>query len=236
LAVADAVGEDVQTMRELGPRLSLGFLFLPLGHAVPPRDCPYDPASGRRICPDVTLPGGVVISRSYAFYDANGQPMESYHGENTASINLFRSIEGSISRDFDRGSISGSVSHTRNLTVSGLLGQETERTWNGEGSSSNRRTMVLDGRGSRSYELDSDVTITNVVVPVRGGDRDPWPLSGTVRIEVEGSVTRGDATRSFERTVVVTFNGTQFAQATVNGETFTIDLAARHARPGRPGR
>jgi hypothetical protein len=236
LAVADGVGEDVQLMRELGPRLGLGFLFLPLGHAAPPRDCPWDAVSGRHTCPDVTLPGGMVVSRSYAFQDGDGAPMEAYHPELTAAINLFRRVEGSVSRETETGSFSAELRHVRDLTVSGLLGRETERVWNGGGTSSSRRSRVVDGRGSRSYELEATVTVANVIVPVRaGGERDPWPLGGTITHRVQGLMTGRDESRTIDRTVVVTFNGTRFAEASVNGETFTIDLGTRHARPARPG-
>jgi hypothetical protein len=81
-------------------------------------------------------------------------------------------------------------------------------------------------------ELSVDVQIQNVVVPHPGSeDQDPWPLSGTITKHVQGTVTLNGETRSFERTVVITFDGTQFAKATVTGSTvsgeFTIDLAHR---------
>lgn len=229
-AVSHGVGEDVQTMRELGPGLRFGFLFLPLGHAAPPRDCPYDAATGRHVCPEVTMPHGFVLTRSYAFFDAGGQPMEQYDNELTASINLTRGMEGSVSHETEGASFSGSVSHSRDLTVSGLAGIETQRTWNGGGTSAIRRTAVVDGRGTRNYEMDATVSVVNVVVPTRDGeDPDPWPLSGTITHVVTGSVAFNEESRTFERTVVVTFNGTRFADVTVNGESFSIDLATRRA-------
>jgi hypothetical protein len=68
------------------------------------------------------------------------------------------------------------------------------------------------------------------VVPVPGSES-PWPLSGTITRHWVITITNGpngDATR--ERTVVVTFNGTQFATITVNGETSELDLGTR---PGK---
>ena len=80
--------------------------------------------------------------------------------------------------------------------------------------------------------MTADITVADVVVPhPRNEDRDPWPLSGTITTHVVGSVTRSEETRSFERTVVITFDGTQYAKAVVNGTggsgEFTIDLANR---------
>ncbi|MEK6597760.1 MAG: hypothetical protein AABY91_05460 [Gemmatimonadota bacterium] len=49
-------------------------------------------------------------------------------------------------------------------------------------------------------------------------------------------MSNGEETRQVSRTVIITFNGTQFPTATVNGEPFTIDLANRmaHRGGGRP--
>jgi hypothetical protein len=76
------------------------------------------------------------------------------------------------------------------------------------------------------------VTVDDVVVPhPRNDDHDPWPLSGTITTHVQGSVTVNGETRTFDRTVVITFDGTQYAKAVVTGSTvsgeFTIDLANR---------
>jgi hypothetical protein len=60
---------------------------------------------------------------------------------------------------------------------------------------------------------------------------DAWPLSGTITREVTIVVVNGpdgDVTKS--RTVVITFNGTNLATMTVDGETFEIDLSTRSGR------
>lgn len=238
-AVADGVGEDVQTMRELGWGLRLGIMFLTPSFGQLPGGCPFNAATGWHDCEPVTLPNGLVIDRQYAFYNAAGTATEQFDADQTASIRAQRTVDGEFERDTDRGSLSSEVHHARDFTVSGLQGDEQKRIWNGTGASEVSKTHISDERGTRSYELSSDVTVAEVEVPTRNNDdRDPWPLSGTITQQVQGSVTWGDESRSFERTIVVTFNGSQFASVTVTGpdgsETFEIDLANRRAHRHRP--
>lgn len=229
-AMADGVGEDVATMRELNFGLRTGGMFFPIGH-LPGAGCPWNSTTGWHEC-EARDAGPLTIERRYAFYSAGGTAQETYDEIQTASIRVQRVVDGSFERDTDRGSISGSVHHDRDLTVSGLQGAEVERTWNGTGHTTIERTHVVDDLGTRSYEMSADIQVEDVVVPhPRNDDRDPWPTSGTITTHVTGSVTRGDETRTFERTVVITFDGTQFANAVMQGTggsgEFTIDLANR---------
>ncbi len=66
-------------------------------------------------------------------------------------------------------------------------------------------------------------------MPVRGEGVAPWPLSGTITRIVTITPTGTDGGAPVTRTIVVTFNGTANVPATVNGETFTLNLAARRA-------
>src|SRR5262245_35134867 len=229
-AVADGVGGDVSTMRELNFGLRHGGLFFPIGRLAE-ANCPFNTATGWHEC-EVRDAGPVTVERRYAFYNAGGTAQETYDADLTASIRVQRVEDGTMDRDTDRGSITGSIHHERDLTVSGLAGAETQRTWNGTGHSEIEHTRVNDNAGSRSYEMTADVQVHDVIVPHPSeADRDPWPLSGTVNIHAIGSVTRDGETKDFERTVVITFDGTQFAKAVVNGTggsgEFTIDLANR---------
>jgi hypothetical protein len=119
------------------------------------------------------------------------------------------------------------VNRDRNLTVSGLAGAETSRTWNGTGTrndhGSRQETTV-----TRSYSTNDNVTVSSVVVNLPRSSN-PWPVSGTITRLVSGtaSVTRLGVTKSFSvnRTVTITFNGTQQAAVTVNGNSYTLDLS-----------
>ena len=199
--VADAAIEDLSVMQSMVPARG------PLGV----------PAAMDR--------GGLERNRTVTFYDADGAVQEAFDELTTATIEIETTIEGAIERD----NFSASVDRHREMVVTGLAGEETERTWNGSGESEVSRTRVTDDAGTRSYDMESEAEISNVV---RAVDRQaqPWPLSGTIERSVRVEIVNGpngDETR--ERHTVLTFNGTQFATLIVDGEEFEVDLAARAA-------
>ena len=161
--------------------------------------------------------------RNATFRDGDGNAMDAYDALLTASIEW----SDARSRQVTRGSMTGEMSHTREMVVSGLLGEETERTHDGSGTDTHSRLKVDDVNGDRSYSMSSSVTIDAVVHAVdRQGQ--PWPLSGTITRIVEVDVVNGpQGDDSRQRTAVLTFDGTQFATLVVDGETYEVDLAAR---------
>jgi hypothetical protein len=176
--------------------------------------------------PNMHLGAPFDRSRTVTFYDENGVVQASYDPLLTASMN----IKVDVSAERTREVWSATVERHRDLTVSGLLGEETTRTFNGGGTEHIQRSRMSDEFGTRSHDISGDFTWDNVVVPVPGSAT-PWPLSGTITrhwVIVVTNGRNGDETR--ERTVVVTFNGTQFATINVNGETSELDLATR---PGK---
>ena len=165
----------------------------------------------------------IAGTRSRTFFDANGQEQEAYDSLTTARIHVVVDIAGDVSR----GPWSGSVTRTRDMTVTGLLGRETTRTFNGNGSESVSRSRTLDDGSEATFDMDGTFTQSNVVVPVPGSES-RYPLSGTVTRTMKVSVVngpQGDVTRDV--TVVITFDGDNTATAIVNGETTEIDLDAR---------
>jgi len=198
----------------------------PFGFGIAPAPAANDPVqpTGR--------PGGLGDwsgefsgTRSVTFYDAEGVEMDVYDDGLTESINFVRTIEGSIVRD----NFSAEISRERDMTVSGLAGEETTRTWNGDGSSNVARSGVLEDGTERAHTVEGSFEFDDVVVPIPGSDS-RWPLSGTItraftvtRLTEDGTLTRDVA-------VVITFNGTEIAMVTVNGEAMEIDLSARDGR------
>lgn len=178
-------------------------------------------------------PGGLprsdlAHSRTVTFLDADGNPMEAYDPLTTAAVHVVAEITGSRENDL----WSATVERTRDHVVSGLLGEETERTWNGTGTDAVSRTRFVDGEDDREYSMSGSVVVEDVVVGLPRSEH-PWPLSGTITRHVVVTVLNtpgGDRTE--ERTAVVTFDGTRYATLTVNGEEYEIDLAERHG--GRP--
>jgi hypothetical protein len=121
------------------------------------------------------------------------------------------------------------------MTVSGLQGDEQQRTWNGTGTFSVTRTVVRE-QATRSYEITGTLKVTGVEVPRSNNEsKDRWPRAGTIERTMTVHTTDKDGNAvTFTRKIVVTFDGTQFASATVtrrdgSTETFQIDLAARRA-------
>jgi len=198
LVAADAVLEDLQQMYiSLGSQAASGVSF---DVAAPPRN----------------------FSRTVSFFDAAGNQQDAYNPLTTASIHMLIEMSGAVERD----GWTATIVRSRDVTVSGLEGEETERTWNGTSSTEVTRSQHSDESGTRTYDMSGVGTIADVVRGVPRAEN-PWPLSGTITRLITVVITNGpngDVTR--ERTVVVTFNGSQFATLTVNGEEFELDLAA----------
>ncbi len=166
------------------------------------------------------------VSRSVTFYDEGGAEMVAYDPLLTEAINIVFDMSGSRSRVTDRGTVTHTVARSRDMTVSGLLNEETERTWNGTGSSESNSSIISDENGERSYSFSASTVITDVVIPVPRGSG--WPLSGTIErtvtVEREGPDGSGERTR----TVLVEFNGTHLVPITINNEvTYTLNLETR---------
>ncbi len=204
LVVADAVIEDVQQMN-----LSLGVqgtAEASLDMAAPPRN----------------------FSRTVSFFDEDGNPQDAYNPDLTASLVIVVTMSGAVERDDWRAT----VERNRTLTVTGLLGQETERIWNGFGDGTTTRSQHSDENGDRSYEMTSDVLIEDVVRALPRSEH-PWPLSGRITRHVKVTVINGpNGDVMHERTVIIIFNGKQFATMIIGDEEFEIDLGARDGQRG----
>lgn len=166
------------------------------------------------------------------FFDADGNEQEAFDDLTTATI--VRS--SSVSREASRDGWSASVEASREQTITGLEGEETSRTVNGSGTEHVLRSLHSDDTGTRSYEMTSAVTWNDVVHGVPHSEN-PYPLSGSTSRAITIVIINGpngDETRT--RSVVVTFNGTQFATLTLDGEPMEIDLSTRSGRsPFRRG-
>jgi hypothetical protein len=163
---------------------------------------------------------------SVTFFDADGNEQNAFDGITTATI--IRSSE--VNRAVEREGWSATIRRTREQTITGLEGEEEQRTVNGSGTEAVSRSRHTDEDGVRTYEMSGTV-VWDVVVHGVPREDNPYPLSGTVTRSVTIVITNGpngDETR--ERTSVITFNGTQFATLTVDGETMEVDLSARDGR------
>jgi hypothetical protein len=169
--------------------------------------------------------GDLTITRDVTFYDDN-VAADAYDPIATDSLHIVMHMEGSHTRTGDRGTLSVDVNRDRDMWLTGLSGTEVQHTWNGVGSETSH-SVHTDDAGEREYTMSSSSEVEDLVVGLPREEY-PWPLSGTVTrtVSVEGMNSSGESF-SHERTVVVTFDGTQFATLTVNGDTFELDLANR---------
>ncbi len=163
-----------------------------------------------------------TVTHTATFFDEDGNE----HDRDpllTAMVHL----EIDATHEFSRDSWTATGTRSRDLWITGLLGEETERTVNGTGSGSVTRSQHTDEDGTRTYDMTSTSVITDVVHPVPRTD-DSWPSSGTITRNMVVTAVNGpdgDVTRN--RTVVITFNGTNLVTMTVGEESFEIDLSTR---------
>lgn len=221
VVAGDAVYEDVGVVYA-----QFGMFHVPTGDVgrVARLDgpCPYDAESGRFVCP-VLVREGRTIARSYGFRDATGTPQSAYDAVTTASANFRSTMSGTVAR----AEWNATISHERDLTVSGLAGAETRHTIDGVGSSTQARSQHTDG-GVRTYTMSAVATFTNVVVPFPR-TRGAWPISGSITREVTATREGDGTSETRTRTATTTFNGTRFATLTVGEREYTLDLATGRA-------
>lgn len=161
-------------------------------------------------------------SRTVTFFDAEGVEQDAYDPLTTDAVNSVVELSGERSRD----RVAFTVERFRDLWVRGLDGEETERTWNGEGTEDRSRVRFQDGDEVRSYTFSGSFLIEDVVRGVPRSEN-PWPLSGTITRSLTIEVTTANGSRTVNREVVVTFDGTATATVSVNGEVFDLDLNSR---------
>ncbi len=174
---------------------------------------------------------GMSFSRTVSFFGEDvgdgPVPQDFFDPLLTASVNVFTEM----TRDVARENWTATVARSRDMTVSGLLGEEMSRFWNGTASADISQSHNSDEFGDRSRDMTMDAVITAVE---RGLPRaeNPWPLSGTIARTVTVMITNGpNGDVTITRTALVTFNGTQFVVLVVNGDVeFTVDLGARDGR------
>lgn len=172
-------------------------------------------------------PQDFVVSRSRTFYDAQGGAQAQFDPVTTASVRVQVTIEGTASRD----SFTASVSRTRDLTISGLAGQETSRTHDGLGTSHDTLAFTGAEVTRRSVESALDSVVAVVFDLPRAAN--PWPVSGRIVRQVEGTVTvtRGEnsGTRSYSRRIEVVFPADAQGNVTlhVGDRTCQLNLVTR---------
>jgi hypothetical protein len=138
-------------------------------------------------------------------------------------------IETELEREVSHTFWSAEVERERDMTVSGLEGEETDRTWNGTGEGEVFRSRHPEDGPERTYDMESSSVIDNVVRALPRSEN-PWPMSGTITRTIHAEITVDGVTEVRDVVTVTTFNGTQFVTMTVDGVEYEIDLAERNVQ------
>lgn len=170
----------------------------------------------------IELEGSRSFTREITFYDAAGNEQETHDPLTTATIH----VESELTRTATHTFWSAEIHRQRDMLITGLEGEETQRTWNGDGSSEVERSRHPEGGAEREYEMTGTAEIQDVV---RGVPRSeyPYPLSGTITRNMHVEITVDGSTEERDIVAVITFDGTRYATLTVNGEAFEVDLEER---------
>lgn len=219
---ADATAQDIGQM--VGAEVLVGLPMASSPAGATPAGCTWSAATGRFTCPAITNPDGLTLERSFAFY-AGGVAQQRYDATATDSVNFQAALSGTLSRDGRTAWINAA----RTMTVSGLAGAETQRSWSGTGTRTDSAHVVTDGVARRT-KIHSVDQISSVVYALPRS-ANPYPKSGTITHDITMSSVADDGTatrtRSATRHVVVTFNGTRFASVMVGSTACTLDLLTR---------
>ena len=186
-------------------------------------ECPQE-ETGTYVCSHEGF-GGLAGTTRITFFDEAETVQDAYDEALTASIHIQSEMEGTVDRD----RFTGFMSRSRDLVVTGLLGEETVRIWNGTTEGTSTRTHTAGELAGEEISTTSYSTIEGLTLPLPENETGPFPLSGVIATEM----TTTGGPREGDHSVVITFDGSQFATITVDGDEMTVDLLAR--RGGRHG-
>jgi hypothetical protein len=169
--------------------------------------CRYNEGEGRWVCPPVTR-DGLTFLRSFAYSDADGNPMRRFDPLLTAAVNTRNAVSGTTQRD----NATVRIRSAGELTISGLLGEETTRIFDGR-EVGRRETNLVTDQGTATAVLEFANKTEAVVVPVVRqtagvAPTRQWPLSGQIIRTHVVTTTRNGETRTERWKETTTFNGT----------------------------
>jgi hypothetical protein len=189
--------------------------------------CTYDASAQRAICTPVTN-NGLTITRSIAWFDANGAVQSAFDSVKTDAINTKVGVTGTMTR---RDSATSSLTNASDRTVAGLSKGSTKHTINGTASGM-EVTSGKDTAGTFTATRTAADTVKGVIVPVADTGR-TYPTAGTVIRVMSISVIRASGTTNSSRREVVTYDGTNTAKMVItqDGTTKTCTMPLPMGRP-----
>ena len=221
---ADATAQDLAQMTGIEALVGMPLASSAMQPAPAFGNCAWNVAAAAFICPAITTPDGLTLTRQFGFF-SGGVGQQAYDALATDSLYFAAWLAGTLAEP-DR---TVWLKSGRLMVVTGLTGSETVRTWHGEGSRDDS-AHVTAGSVVRTTRLLSEDRINNVVYKLPRADF-PFPQSGTITHDVTVSATTPNGTdatnRSGTRHVVIAFNGTRTASVTVGSTACTLDLVTR---------
>jgi hypothetical protein len=173
----------------------------------------------------IEIQGSTNFTRTVTFV-----PGPDYDPIETTEMHIVSDLTRQVSHNFWSADI---VRH-REMTVSGLYGEETERTWNGTATGDVFKSRHPEDEAVRTYDMESTATITEVIRALPRAEN-PWPISGTITRVIHVVRTEDGVTvKEKNLTTTITFNGTKDVTLVVkDGDTteeFEIDLSERNVK------
>jgi hypothetical protein len=169
--------------------------------------CRFDEANGRWVCPPVTR-DGLTFQRSFAYLDGDGDPMRRFDPLLTAATNTRNAVFGTVRRD----NATIRIRSAGEMTISGLLGDETTHILDGREAGKREMEQVTDQGTASSLVEFANHTVAVVMPVVRRTEgvapARRWPLSGQAIRGHAVTVTRNGETNTERWRETTTFNGT----------------------------
>jgi hypothetical protein len=181
--------------------------------------------AGTGFAPDavgIEIQGTRSFSKTVTFFDAAGLEQPHYDPETTASMHVVADVTREVTHTF----WSADIARHRDMTVTGMEGAETERTWNGTSSGSVERSRHPEGGAVRFYDMTDSGVIEDVVRAVPRATN-PYPKSGSITRTIHAVITVDGVEEVRDIVATITFDGDNTATMTVDGESWEINLDDR---------
>jgi hypothetical protein len=179
-------------------------------------NCVFSTTTNRVECPTITH-DGLTINRSFSFLDASGTVQQSFVRGTTNTVNVKKSVSGTITH---HETVTSTVNGSSDLTVAGLATGSTQRTVNGTSAGTDATTGTRDGAAFTAQRSAGD-TVTALVIPIQP-EHPTFPTAGTIVRSMTATVTVGSGTPSTSsRREVITFDGSATAKVVITHDGVT---------------
>jgi len=173
----------------------------------------------------IEIQGSTNFTRTVTFF-----PENSYDPITTTHMEIVSDLTRQVTHTF----WSADIIRHREMTVSGLEGDETQRTWDGTATGDVSKSRHPEGSVIRTYDMESTAVISQVVRALPRVDN-PWPLSGTITRTIHVLRTaEGEDPVERNITTTITFNSTQNVFMYVDDGSgpveYAIDLSEKNVK------